>query len=44
MLVDDEEIISIPFTLEGKMYAEVRKRKEFEKDKGYAELYEWVEK
>lgn len=42
VLVDDQEIINMPFIVEYNLYTEVRKRKESESDKHYAELYKEV--
>ena len=44
VLVDDKEIINMPFTVEDKGYAEVYARKESGSDKSYAELHNEVKK
>jgi len=44
VLVDDKEIINMPFTVEYEVYAEVHKHKQSEKDKSYTELNNEVKK
>ena len=44
ILVDDKEIINMPFTIEDKGYAEVYKRKKSGSAKSYAELHKEVKK
>jgi len=42
VLVDDKEIINMPFTAENKIYEEVYKREETERDKSYADIHKEI--
>jgi len=44
VLVDEKEIINMPFPVEDRAYAEVHERKKAESDKSYSELHEEVKK
>ena len=42
ILVDEKEVINMPFSIEGKRYAETYERKKYEYDKGIEDIYDEV--